>query len=1068
MRRANTEAAKKERFLQYLSAVFAHDLGAQELIAALSLGAERTVANVVRGGKASRGRADTQTNTVIVEWEKDLSRTGEHAMEQLEEYLAGNWRSGQEYRFILIATDGIKWRIYAPDWSTLEMGQFSLTSNYSLREIRKFDLTEESLGEFPFFLDEILFASQPKIATLESIRSDFGDTSSTFINSISFLFDCIKDFSHHSELQVALDQWRKFLSVAYGRFDASPGMFLVHTYLSIFAKLIAFSVIAEETARGDQRVKSILSGKEFAKFNVERFIEDDFFHWVNAEPYFSRLKPAFREINNRIGEYDLTDVREDILKGVYQELVDLDTRHALGEYYTPDWLCEKIVEETRFTETYRVLDPACGSGSFLRAAIAKMRNESPQIDATTISRRVVGIDIHPLSVQIAKTTIIIAMGKLIAQSNDPVTLHIYLANSLLVPETSADLFESTFKVSVDNRQYSLNVARIAGPDEFDSLITFCDDLVRQHEGLIAQSRFFKLATSALDGATDQLKHDLYFVYRGMKEASINGRDSIWKFILQNSYKPVFLRGQFDLILGNPPWLTYADVTNSDYQQMLMGLADHYNVTPPKRADIPHLEIAAIFVAHSVNYFLKPSGTLAFVLPRSFVSASQHENIRRGTVSSLELKELWDLNDVSPLFRVPSCVMFFKHSASDNLRRRVSLPTFPGKRLEGKLPREHLHWGNATRFIRLEDVSWHLSTLGASGARSAFTVGGSTQSIGTNAYEKKFSQGATVVPRNFFFIDLETDYDGGGFVGRTWSVRTATAAAREAKAPWKNHSLTGRIEGDYIFRTAIANNLVPFALFSPPIVALPITENGSDQEATSFSLLNNADLLGRRSRYAAAWFSEAEHLWDKHRTEKNRKNGIGLLRWLNWQNKLTDQNPSARYLVIYTSSGQDACAAVVDRQDFDAPFIAEHKTYWAEFGTRTEADYVSAFINSDFANFQIKDFQSRGLFGARDIHKLIVKVPFPRYDASNEMHKRLSALGRKCGQSISTYLEKEIAHDASARGLGRLRARIREMLSGEMQEIDEIVSVLSTGRSIDAAARRGKKRSRQPRLPGLFD
>lgn len=108
LRRANTEAAKKERFLQYLSAVFAHDLGAQELIAALSLGAERTVANVVRGGKASRGRADTQTNTVIVEWEKDLSRTGEHAMEQLEEYLAGNWRSGQEYRFILIATDGIK------------------------------------------------------------------------------------------------------------------------------------------------------------------------------------------------------------------------------------------------------------------------------------------------------------------------------------------------------------------------------------------------------------------------------------------------------------------------------------------------------------------------------------------------------------------------------------------------------------------------------------------------------------------------------------------------------------------------------------------------------------------------------------------------------------------------------------------------------------------------------------------------------------------------------------------------------------------------------------------------
>ncbi|MGD0143772.1 MAG: hypothetical protein ABSC92_11480 [Rhizomicrobium sp.] len=85
LRRANSEQAKKERFLQYLTKSFADDAGAQELIGALALGAERTVANIPRGSRIARGRADTQTETIIIEWEKDLAKTGPHAIEQLHE-----------------------------------------------------------------------------------------------------------------------------------------------------------------------------------------------------------------------------------------------------------------------------------------------------------------------------------------------------------------------------------------------------------------------------------------------------------------------------------------------------------------------------------------------------------------------------------------------------------------------------------------------------------------------------------------------------------------------------------------------------------------------------------------------------------------------------------------------------------------------------------------------------------------------------------------------------------------------------------------------------------------------
>src|SRR5437764_10855079 len=89
LRRANTEAAKKERLIQYLSVTFATDPAAQALVSEITLGAERTIANIPRGGSIARGRADTQTETVIIEWEKDLSKTGDHAKDQLEEYLLG-------------------------------------------------------------------------------------------------------------------------------------------------------------------------------------------------------------------------------------------------------------------------------------------------------------------------------------------------------------------------------------------------------------------------------------------------------------------------------------------------------------------------------------------------------------------------------------------------------------------------------------------------------------------------------------------------------------------------------------------------------------------------------------------------------------------------------------------------------------------------------------------------------------------------------------------------------------------------------------------------------------------
>jgi hypothetical protein len=367
LKRASTEAAKKERFLQYLTHSFASDPAAQALVATLALGAERAVANIERNGRMSHGRADTQTDTIIIEWEKDLARTGEHAIEQLAEYLSGNWRSGQEYRYTLITTDGIRWRTYAPDWSNLGPSLLLAPSSFQLRETRKFDLSAQTVDEFPFFLDEVIFGAAQKPATLDSIQRDFGDTSKTFINCISLLQKEFGSVDDGKSLSVAYEQWRRFLSVAYGEFDASPTMFLVHTYLSVFSKLLAYTFLARKTAAGDAEIRDVITGTAFAQMNLERFVEDDFFQWVADEPHFAKLRPVFRTISQTLAEFDFSRTNEDILKGVYQELIDLETRHALGEYYTPDWLCELIIDRSHLEKNSRILNPpAVVAHSFAR------------------------------------------------------------------------------------------------------------------------------------------------------------------------------------------------------------------------------------------------------------------------------------------------------------------------------------------------------------------------------------------------------------------------------------------------------------------------------------------------------------------------------------------------------------------------------------------------------------------------------------------------------------------------------------------------------------------------------
>ena len=1051
LKRANSEEARKQLFFTLLTQLFT-DPDSLRRIREMNLGAERTVFEIPLPDRLKTGKADTQTRNVLIEFEKDMRRTGAHAEDQLREYVAGNWRSGQGFDFTLIATDCQRWRIYAPVLDRNLDRQTVAVTDVQLKKIDEFDVKADSGDDFFFFLDRYLFRTTPQVASLQTIQLDFGENSAAFGQCLALLQAHYATIQDTPGAKTAYGEWARFLSVAYGQFDDSVPTFLVHTYLSVFAKLVAYSVLETgQTVREDD-VRAVLLGTLFERFNVYNFVEQDFFYWVAEETHFAALLPVFRILLNKLAEYDFANISSDILKGTYQELIDLDTRHALGEYYTPDWLCELVVERFDFAPTARVLDPSCGSGSFLLAVVRRLRQLHPQRRADQLARQVQGIDIHPLSVQIAKTTLLLALGESVKQAKKPVTLNVHLANTIATLENKVGFFGGDFRVAINEQAYLLPTQVLDDVAFYDQAIALCEELAQDGQGrpVLALDKFkFHLArryeavghppaTEPLPAALVEPFHRVYQALQGAKES---GRDSIWRFILQNLYKPLLLRQQFDYVIGNPPWFTYRSIANAEYQTQLYALATRYGLVARGRNDMPNLEIAAIFFSHCAAHFLRnESSEIAFVLPRSFFSASQHDSLRAGTTRGVRLTEIWDLKGVDNLFRVPSCVLFGRH-APEAGGYRPGLPPdgLPGRLLAGR-PRRH----NATlaeALPRLTSVAttWHVSRTDR---QSAFTSGQATNRTNElNPYKAQFKKGADLIPRGFYFVHVAQK--GISQTDANWSDRQLVVETDPdvvVKAPWDGIHLSGRINGRYLFRTALARHILPFGVLPLSLVLLPLRLHNAADQKRHVVLLDSQKLYDEAERDTALWFRESERLWDARKTEKNEN--MTASGWLNYQQKLTKQDLRPRYLVLYSSSAEDANAAVLDRDWLDLPFITDHTTYYFGTNDEDEAHFVCSFLNAVAPNQAMKDFQARGLFGARHVHKKILDAPFQQFRADDATHQALVAAGRAAAAAVQAAFGGPgplLTRVPAGISIGRLRPLAKAAAAEALADVDRLVA-----------------------------
>jgi hypothetical protein len=105
----------------------------------------------------------------------------------------------------------------------------------------------------------------------------------------------------------------------------------------------------------------------------------------------------------RLARFDFATARGDLMSGVYDRFLDRKQRKEQGEVYTPPSIARYLLDRLALPQTAEVLDPACGSGTFLieryRQTYGEIADSGTGIyaDARSAVERLAGNDFNPFS-----------------------------------------------------------------------------------------------------------------------------------------------------------------------------------------------------------------------------------------------------------------------------------------------------------------------------------------------------------------------------------------------------------------------------------------------------------------------------------------------------------------------------------------------------------------------------------------------------------------------------------------------------------------------------------------------
>ena len=821
------------------------------------------------------------------------------------------------------------------------------------------------------WLEGVLATKEGLKPTPDEIAGRLGAESSSHALDIATLRALYAEHRDLPSVKVKRGLWSKLLRSALGtQFTDDDDLYLEHTLLVNSADVIAHLVVGIDVTALSPA--SLLSGAQFRALGLNGVVDQDFFDWVVEVPSGTGY---MRELARRLARFDWSQVDHDVLKVLYESVIPTETRRVLGEYYTPDWLAYEVVEHAVSDPlTQRVADVSCGSGTFVFYAVRKYLAAAdaagwPLAEVMRrVSSQVIGVDLHPVAVALARVTYLLALGRerLAHPERGDLTVPVYLGDSVGWDQR-VDLFSANDLVVPTDDGDQLFSTALNFPEHLLGDTARFDDLV---ESLVEESgRARGTSTKQLSSGTIRRlalsEADLpaigenFVRLRQLHEAD---RDHVWSYYVRNVARPAWLsrpENRVNVLVGNPPWLSYRHMS-ANMQATFRVMSAERNLWDDDASTVTHQDLAGLFIARAVERYLKVEGRFAYVVPNPVIDRDYWAGFRGGRFgeTTVAFDTSWDLRRLRPHFFPRAAAVVFGTRATSASAMPSDIEVWTGR-----APDPHLLAGGAPASI----------------ARTAGTavIGSITAA---SPYTGSFAQGAVLTPRMLVRVEPETESALGAPVGRR-QIRSFRSATE--KEPWRSLApLRGVVESEFIWPALLGEHVIPFHVRGPADFVLPVTPRGE--------LIDLDDPRIDQWPGLAAWMRTARAVWAEHSSGK-----MTLLQSLDHMGKLRQQLPVAPTRVVYNKAGMHLAAAVVTNPQA----LIDHKLYWTATASVAEATYLAGVLNAPILTELARPLMSYGK-DERDIDTHVWKLPIPRFDPADDVHCRVVELADELTAAVA--------------------------------------------------------------------
>jgi type I restriction-modification system DNA methylase subunit len=556
-----------------------------------------------------------------------------------------------------------------------------------------------NLDECLWMLETWVSALALKLASPSDLKNLLGPFSTLGKGFIKELYDAYVDHSEEMLIKESFEMWdgvygcatnlnegsieavKKFAKnsldiTVQTKTEVKALLFIIETYLSIFMKLIVAEVAKQknivpvtslEELLGEDLTNGYAKLSERIPFLSKLFEYDTFFWFIDLVSKSSEIQKAISQYLTNIiavlSKMDFAAVSTDLIKQTYQGFFDSATRRALGEFYTPDNLVDEVLDSVGYRDKQicetLLLDPACGSGTFLVRAIDRLLNAvnsdkiSKDVALKRIVEGIVGIDIHPFAVAMARVNYLLALGRLIdptvRKTIKNLNIPVYWADSLATRSKKTEFGAAGHVMTVEVKVPVLGTFILPDPTNID-WTNLIDASLHAINAEWSDERFLEGFNEAQRLAYKSVLLEFLQIFKDRKKKGMNGR---WLSTLRNFVVIDQFKQHCDFVVGNPPWVRVHNL-NKDIRSELMSKFEVYKKDKKsgkvvgwrprlKATKIPfpqQIDYCMAFVESGVDY-LNENGRLGLVISSKITSALYANLLRRFLIERTSLVKIID-------------------------------------------------------------------------------------------------------------------------------------------------------------------------------------------------------------------------------------------------------------------------------------------------------------------------------------------------------------------------------------------------------------------------------------------